>query len=69
MKRIDIRYGDTLYTIGNTDLDELKARLLAVATGDTSFWLQVNEGEGGFRPTELLITAHTPIAVSGIDAE
>ena len=67
MKRIDIHYGGEIYSVGDRDLEELKAEL---AEGSLSghHWLLVNDGEGQRRDAYLLIGAG-PIALIPIPDE
>ncbi|MBD7957766.1 hypothetical protein H9651_08955 [Microbacterium sp. Sa4CUA7] len=67
MKRIDIAYGGNAYSIGNRDIDEMRAQIAATVAGDApAFWLEVNYGEGQFRPTYLLISAATQLSLTPI---
>jgi hypothetical protein len=69
VKRITIAYGGIPYTVADTDLDELKALLLAAHTSGAPTWLRVNHGEGSYRETDLLIAPGIGVAVTGIDAD
>jgi hypothetical protein len=69
MKRITIAYGGISYTVADTNIDELKTRILEVHMSGTSIWLRVNHGEGSYRETDLLIAPGISVAVTGIDAE
>jgi hypothetical protein len=69
VKRIEVVYDGIQYTIGNTDLADLKARILDVASGGEPFWLPVNRGEGLLQVADLLITATSQVSLIGIDAD
>src|SRR3546814_12514742 len=69
MKRIDIVYGGQSYSVGQRDIDELRAEILAKTRAEGGYWLEVNSGEGAPRPTFLLITASTDIALIPIPGE
>lgn len=69
MKRIDIVYGGQSYSVGNRDIDELREEILAAARSDEAFWLEVNSGEGAPRPTYLLVTAATDLALIPIPGD
>lgn len=69
MKRIEIVYDGSLYTVADTDPDVLQARILNAVTKPEPFWLTVNRGEGGFQPTRLLIGPSVNVALTPIDAE
>nr|WP_315268283.1 hypothetical protein [Microbacterium lemovicicum] len=64
MKRIDLRYGGEQYSVGGRDLAEFQSDIIArLSPGAPPFWLEVNQGEGDPRPTFLLITPSTELAV------
>lgn len=69
MKRIDIMYAGQPYSVGKRGLDEVKEQITAAARDGGVFWLEVNSGEGEPRSTHLLITAHTPIALTPVPDE
>jgi hypothetical protein len=50
MTRIEIVYDGSLYTVADTDPDELQTRILNAVTRPEPFWLTVNRGEGGSSP-------------------
>lgn len=63
MNRIDIDYGGKQYTLGDRNVDALRAEIAdAVATGVPT-WLLVSSGAGRHQDAYLLITPGTPIAV------
>ncbi|MCR2812361.1 hypothetical protein NQ166_03215 [Microbacterium sp. zg.Y1090] len=70
MKRIDIAYGANSYSVGGRDLDELRAQIMASVEGAAPpFWLEVNHGEGQPRPTSLLISPATQLALTPIPGD
>jgi hypothetical protein len=69
MKRIDIVYGGQPYSVGNRDIDELRQEILDGTRGPGGFWLEVNSGEGEPRPTYLLLTAATDIALTPVPGD
>ncbi|AZS43728.1 hypothetical protein BWL13_01295 [Microbacterium oleivorans] len=62
MKRIDIRYGGTSYSVGGEELEALQAQIIRGASG-TPTWLKVNDGEGVRRDAYLLISPGVDISV------
>lgn len=54
MKRINIGYEGQMYSVGEADLEELKARILAAAQGEPT-WVRVQYGEGRPQPAEILL--------------
>lgn len=70
MKRIDITYGGHSYSVGGRDFDELRDEIAAhLADGSSPLWLEVNQGEGEPRPTYLLITPATQLALTPIPGD
>jgi hypothetical protein len=68
MKRIDIYYGGSHYSVGQRDDDELRDEILAgLAAGP--HWLEVNDGEGAPRRAYLLLSPGVPLAVIPIADE
>lgn len=61
MKRIDVHYQDTRYSIGGRELADVQAEIVSYAS--TGGWLLVNDGEGERRDALLWITSATPIAL------
>jgi len=70
MKRIDVAYAGNSYSISGRDVTELQQQILdGIAGADRGFWLEVNHGEGQPRPTYLLITAATQVALTPIPGD
>jgi hypothetical protein len=69
LNRITIAYGGNLYTVADSDVDELKTQTLAVHTSGTLTWHSVNHAEGSYRKTDLLIAPGISVALTEIDAE
>lgn len=69
MKRIDIVYGGQAYSVGQRDIDDLRREILNGVRGGDGYWLEVNSGEGAPRPTYLLITPGTDLALTPIPGE
>ncbi|PPH51527.1 hypothetical protein [Rathayibacter sp. AY1E2] len=63
MKRIDLIYNGTAYTVNNRSLDEFRAEVEAALASPTPQWLTVNYGEGRANPALLLITPYTPLSI------
>lgn len=62
MKRIDIEYGGTHFSVGGREvedvLDEIAEGMRAGVT-----WMRVNDGEATRREAFLMITPGVPIAI------
>lgn len=69
MKRIDIVYGGQSYSVGQREIEALREEILAGVRAGDGYWLEVNSGEGAPRPTYLLITAGTDIALTPIPGD
>ncbi len=63
IKRVDIYYNGTKYSLGEVDVETIKAQIETAVTTNQPLWLWVNQGGGEPRPSELLITAATQIAL------
>jgi hypothetical protein len=64
MKRIDVVYGGQNYSLPDRDPDELRAEILErTAENPGGWWMQVNSGEGQPRPTFVLVTAASDLAL------
>jgi hypothetical protein len=63
MKRINVIYDGMPYSIGQKDLDELKAVIEEAAATGQPRWVQVNQGEGSPRTAELFISGSPAIAL------
>lgn len=67
MKRIDLHYGGSLYSVGGRSLEEVQREIeRAAASGG---WLRVNDGEGARRDAYLWVCAGVPIALVPIPAD
>lgn len=69
MKRIDIVYDGTLYSVGRVEYDELKSRIAAAHDEGRSTWLRVDHGEGRARSAEILIAPGIPISLVAINTD
>lgn len=67
MKRVDIRYDGTDYSIGRRHIDDVQAEIDAGLASVEATWLSVNVGEGRLRKARLLITPGVSISLIGID--
>lgn len=63
MKRINIIYGGVQYSVGHESLDAVKGKIEDALSSGRPQWLFVNQGEGGFRPAQLLITPGVDLAL------
>jgi hypothetical protein len=63
VKRIDILYGGSTYSVGGRELADLQEEIGAAASSPSGAWVQVNDGEGMQRTAYLLVGPGTSIAV------
>jgi hypothetical protein len=61
VKRIDILYGNGLFSVGGRELAEIQAEVATLTQGGG--WLLVNDGEGVRRDAYLWLTHGVPIAL------
>jgi hypothetical protein len=67
MKRIDVFYDGSHYSVGGRELADLQSQIGALAS--TGGWLLVNDGEGARRDSYLWITPGTPISLIPVPDE
>jgi hypothetical protein len=67
MKRVDIKYDGSEYSIGNRHIDEVQAEIDAGLLAPEPAWLTVNSGEGRIQSARLLITPGVSFSLIGID--
>lgn len=67
MKRIDLHYGGQLYSVGNREIDEMRAEVESLRVDGG--WIVVNDGEGAQRDAHLWVTAGVPLALIPIPDE
>ena len=69
MRRVDITYGGTMYSLPRTTVDEVKRTIEEAISAPGPQWLTVNFGEGKPQPVEILISSDVPIALAQISTE
>ncbi|MCS5732534.1 hypothetical protein [Herbiconiux daphne] len=69
MKRINILYAGTQYSISGRDVDAVKEEIRAAIESAVPTWLEVNVGEGKYKRADILLTPGVGVAVIGIDAD
>lgn len=69
MKRVNIMYGGAQYSVGQADLEAIKAAIEeAYATG-AARWITVNFGEGRPQPADLLVGPGIPVSIIPIPSD
>ena len=66
MKRVEIIYGGTPYSLSDTSAAEVRADVERALDGESSRWLVVNQGEGEPRKTAILITPGVAFSVADV---
>ncbi|MGC5225286.1 hypothetical protein ACPW96_22185 [Micromonospora sp. DT81.3] len=61
MKRIDLHYGNHLYSVGGRELADMQAEIELLM--DNGGWLVVNDGEGTRRDSYLWISPGVPLSL------
>lgn len=69
MRRVDITYGGTTYSLPRTTVEEVKRTIEDAFAATGPQWLTVNFGEGKPQPVEILINSEVPIALSQVSTE
>lgn len=69
MKRINVRYGATDYSIGGRDLADVQKEIADGLAKSRVYWLTVNEGSGREQTASLAISLGTPIALTPINMD
>ncbi|MBM7505503.1 hypothetical protein ACFPER_00200 [Agromyces aurantiacus] len=68
-KRVNILYGGSQYSVGQADVEAIKATVEQAFTTGTALWITVNHGEGRPQPAELLVGPGIPISIIPIPAD
>ncbi|MET1051432.1 MAG: hypothetical protein ABWX65_02220 [Mycetocola sp.] len=68
MKRLEIIYGGSKYTIPNRELADVQNEITDAIANGGQHWLEVNSGEGILEPAHLLIGSGVPIVVIDVMA-
>jgi len=69
MRRVDITYGGTTYSLPRTTVDEVKRTIEDAFAATGPQWMTVNFGEGKPQPVDILISSNVPITLAQISTE
>ena len=69
MRRVDITYGGTMYSLPRTTVDEVRRTIEDAIAATGPQWMTVNFGEGKPQPVDILISPNVPIALAQISTE
>ena len=63
MKRVNILYDGLQYSVGQADVEAIKATIEQAHASGTARWITVNFGEGRPQPADLLVGPGIPISL------
>ena len=66
MKRVEIIYGGSPYSLHDTTAEAVRASIENALDGSASRWITVNQGEGEPRETSILITPGVAFSVADV---
>lgn len=69
MTRIGIVYAGAQFSVGQEDIERLKADIEEATRSGRTAWIHVNHGAGRPQPAELLVGPGIPIALIPISDE
>jgi len=69
MRRVDITYGGTTYSLPRTTVDEVRRTIEDAIAAPGPQWMTVNFGEGKPQPVDILISSNVPITLAQISTE
>ncbi|AZZ49884.1 hypothetical protein C5C31_09340 [Rathayibacter rathayi] len=69
MKRIDLIYNGTAYTVANRSLAEFRTEVDTALAAPTPQWITVNYGEGRVNSALILVTPYTALTIITNDVD
>jgi hypothetical protein len=66
VKRVEVVYDSLQYSIGNRDAASVREEIEEALRSGAPYWLEVQRGEGGYTPAQLLIAPGIPFAVTDV---
>ncbi|GAA1058341.1 hypothetical protein GCM10017608_36120 [Agromyces luteolus] len=69
MKRVNIMYGGAQYSVGEADVEAIKAAIEQAHERGLADWITVNFGEGRPQPAQLLVGPGIPVSIVPIPAD
>ncbi|MGR0319055.1 hypothetical protein [Agromyces sp. ZXT2-3] len=69
MKRVNIMYGGAQYSVGEADVEAIKAAIEQAHRNGIADWITVNFGEGRPQPAELLVGPGIPVSIVPIPSD
>ena len=68
-KRVNILYDGAQYSVGQADVEAIKAAIEAAHTAGRARWITVNFGEGRPQPADLLVGPGIPVSIIPIPSD
>ena len=69
MKRVNILYDGAQYSVGQADVEAIKAEIEQAHVAGRARWITVNFGEGRPQPADLLVGPGIPVSIVPIPAD
>ena len=69
MKRVNIMYDGAQYSVGQADVEAIRAAIEEAHTTGSPRWITVNYGEGRPQPADLLVGPGIPVSIIPIPAD
>lgn len=69
MKRVNILYGGAQYSVGQADVEAIKAAIEQAHASGTARWITVNFGEGRPQPADILVGPGIPVSIIPIPSD
>ncbi|MGR0220932.1 hypothetical protein [Agromyces sp. ZXT2-6] len=69
MKRVNIMYGGAQYSVGQADVEAIKAAIEEAFATNSPRWIRVNFGEGRPQPADVLVGPGIPVSIIPIPSD
>lgn len=69
MKRVNILYDGAQYSVGQADVEAIKAEIEQAHVAGRARWITVNFGEGRPQPADLLVGPGIPVSIVPIPSD
>jgi hypothetical protein len=69
VKRVNIMYGGAQYSVGQADVEAIKATIEEAHATGSPRWISVNFGEGRPQPADLLVGPGIPVSIIPIPSD
>jgi len=69
MKRVNILYDGAQYSVGQADVEAIKAEIEQAHVAGRARWITVNFGEGRPQPADILVGPGIPVSIVPIPSD